>query len=375
MGAWASAGGGTLTIVSSSPASSAYNLAISITAASPAGQATITQQPEPGQSGTWVVDDSASPPINRATRDWHADFYSQCASSGLEVVTACSMELINPPAGYVALFPDAARTPVSTSTGFGALVSSQCAVGASKMLAYQKAVYRWIAQMQSAAGLNPSVQYGEFLWWYFAGPNGGMAYYDDETMAAAQAALGRPLYVFNTPNDDPTVDGGADALFLRNRLRDYVSDLTTDLRSAYPAAKCELLWPYDVNYPTPVPPINPIEGGALNWYVNLPVEWQEPASSGLDSIKVEALAFGSTMRNLDLARQAIGLFPGFGWPLAALSYLVPVFGSATPWQRELAMVWAAGIPVANLWAFDHVCMFNLAVPEPALERRSTAIAG
>jgi hypothetical protein len=321
------------------------------------------------------VNDSANPPINRATRDWHADFYAQCASSGLEVVTACSMELINPPAGYVALFPDAARTPVSTATGFGTLVSNQCAVGASKMLAYQKTVYRAIAQMQSAAGLTPEVQYGEFLWWYFAGPNGGMAYYDDETMAAAQTALGRPLFVFNTPNDDPTVNGGADALFLRNRLRDYVNDLTTDLRSAYPTAKCEVLWPYDVNYPAPVPATGPIEGGALNWSVNLPAEWRQQASSGLDRMKVEALAFGATMRSLDLAEQAIGLFPAFGWPPAALRYLVPVFGYATPWQRELALVWAAGIPVANLWAFDHVCMFNLAIPEPALERRSVVVAG
>jgi hypothetical protein len=375
VGAWASASGGTLTIVSSSPASSAYNLPISLRVTSAAGQAAITQQPQPGQAGTWLVNDSANPPINRATRDWHADFYAQCASGGLEVVTACSMELINPPAGYVALFPDAARTPVSTATGFGTLVSNQCAVGASKMLAYQKAVYRAIAQLQSTAGLTPNVQYGEFLWWYFAGPNGGMAYYDDETMAAAQTALGRPLYIFNTPNDDPTVNGGADALFLRNRLRDYVNDLTTDLRSAYPAAKCEVLWPYDVNYPTPVPATAPIEGGALNWYVNLPVEWRQQSSSGFDRMKVEALAFGATMRSLDLAQQAIGLFPAFGWPLAALRYLLPVFGSATPWQRELALVWAAGIPVANLWAFDHVCMFNLAIPEPALERRSVVTAG
>jgi len=238
VGAWASASGGVLTIVGRSPAS-AYNLAISVTTTSAAGLASIAQQPQAGVYGTWVVNDSANPPINRATRDWHADFYAQCASSGLEVVTACSMELVNPPDGYVALFPDAARTPVATATGFGTLVSNQCAVGASKMLAYQKAVYRNIAQMQSAAGLTPGVQYGEFLWWYFAGPNGGMAYYDDETMAAAQTALGRPLFVFNTPNDNPSVNGGADALFLRNRLRDYVSDLVSDLRSAYPTVKCE----------------------------------------------------------------------------------------------------------------------------------------
>jgi hypothetical protein len=51
-------------------------------------------------------------------------------------------------------------------------------------------------------------------------------------------------------------------------------------------------------------------------------------------------------------------------------YLVPVFGSATPWNRELALVWAAGMSAANLWAFDHVCLFNLDVPEPALGRRS-----
>jgi hypothetical protein len=369
VGAWASANDGSLTIVGRSPAS-AYNLTISVGVTSAAGFANVTQQPQAGVYGTWIVNDSADPPINRATRDWHADIYAQCVSRSRQVMTACSMELVNPPAGYVALFPDAARTPVATATGFGNLNSSQCAVGASKMISYQKSVYRNIAQMQATAGLTPAVQYGEFLWWYFAGPNGGMAYYDDETMVAAQAALGRPLYVFQTPNDDPSVNGYADALFLRNRLRDHVSALVTDLRSAYPNAKCEVLWPYDVNYPTPVPVGDPAEGGALNWYVNLPAEWKQQASSGLDYMKVEALAFGSTMRNLDLAQQAIQLFPGFGWPLASLRYLLPVFGSATPWQRELAMVWAAGVPAANLWAIDHVCMFNLTVPEPGLERRA-----
>jgi hypothetical protein len=91
-------------------------------------------------------------------------------------------------------------------------------------------------------------------------------------------------------------------------------------------------------------------------------------------MKVEALAFSTGLRSLDLARQAIELFPAFGWPLGALRYLVPVFGSADPWQRELALVWGAGMPFANLWAFDHVCLFNLDVPEGPLERRSVAKA-
>src|SRR5205807_6786782 len=116
--------------------------------------------------------------------------------------------------------------------------SNHCAVGSGKLIGYQKAIYRNIAQLQNAAGLTPYVQFGEFLWWYFSGP-GGMACYDDETLAAAQAALGRPLHVFSGPNDSPVANGGADATFLRNRLRDHVSALTQDLRSDWPLAKCE----------------------------------------------------------------------------------------------------------------------------------------
>ena len=440
VGAWASASGAVLTITGRSPAT-AYNLALSVSVTSSAGLATITQTPQPGVYGTWVVNDSANPPINRATRDWHTDFYTQCASRTRQVTTALSMELVNPPSGYVAQFPDS--TAVSTATGFGTLVSNHCAIGGSKMLAYQKAVYRDIAQLQSAAGLTPSLQYGEFLWWYFplaqnlavgyasytspisigttaahglstgqtvaiygvqgntaangtfvisvtdtthftlngSGGNGnytsggvvsggGMAYYDAETMAAAQTALGRALHTFETANDDPSVNAGADALFLRDRLRDHVSALVADIRSAYPTAKCEVLWPYDVNHPTPVPAGAPTLGGQLNYAVNLPAEWQLQSSSGLDTLKVEALAFASDMRNLDLVKEAVNLFPGFGWPVSSLRYLVPVFGSATPWPRELALAIGAGITTNNLWAFDHICLFNLAVPEPRLERRS-----
>jgi hypothetical protein len=369
-GSWASAtSGGALTITGRSPALP-YNLVVSATVTSlhaTAGVAYIG--PTTGSYPTWEIDDTASPPINRAVTDWHTDFYSQCHTLGLQVVTACSMELVNPPDGYAAHYPDS--TPVTTATDFGGLFSTQCAIGSSKMLAYQKAVYRQISGMQSAAGLTPWVQYGEFLWWYFAGAS-GMGYYDAETVAAAAApatGLGRALHTFLTPNDNPNaVNGGADAIFLRNRLRDYVAALVADIRSAYPTVTCEVLWPYDVNYPTPLA----TGGGQLNRFVNLPVEWQAKPSSGLDRMKVEALAFATSLRNLNLAREAIGLFPAFGWPLSSLTYLVSAFGSAAPWNRELSLVRAAGITMANLWALDHVCIYNLAVPERALDRRSVA---
>ncbi len=366
VGAWASASGGVLTITSRSQGA-AWDLSLAVSVSSMGGTATMSPTlPAPGVAAQWVIDDTQASPINNAVSDWHTDFYAQCAAAGLTVVTSCSMELVNPPAsGYCAQFPSG--NPVSTATGFANLNSMQCAVGASKMLAFQKTVYRQIARLQAAAGLQPYVQYGEFLWWYFADPAGsGMAYYDPETVAAAQTALGRALCTFMTPNDDPTVNGSADALFLRNRLRDYVAALVADIRGAYPTVRCEVLWPYDVNYPTPVGGL----GGQLNYYVNLPVEWQQQPASGLDSMKVEALAFATSQRDLDLSEQAIELFPEFGWPLAALRYLVPVFGSATPWERELALVRGAGLPFANLWALDHVCLFNLDVPERQLERRS-----
>jgi hypothetical protein len=104
--------------------------------------------------------------------------------------------------------------------------------------------------------------------------------------------------------------------------------------------------------------------------VNLPGEWLNQSGSGFDTVKVEALAFSTGMRDLDLAREAIDLFPSFGWPLGALRYLVPVFGFAAPWERELALVWGAGIQIANLWAFDHICLFNLGIPERLPDRRS-----
>ena len=201
-----------------------------------------------------------------------------------------------------------------------------------------------------------------------------MAYYDDETLSAASTTLGRALHVFTGPNADPGVNGGADAVFLRNRLRDHMAALLADIRAAWPAVKCEVLWPCDVNYPTPVPADAPYLGGRLNRFVNLPAEWEQKATSGLDRVKVEALAFGSGMRNLDLSKEAINLFPGFGWPLDSVRYLVPVFGAATPWNRELALAKSAGLTNHTLWAFDHICLFNLDVPEKGLERRSAMLA-
>lgn len=372
VGSRAEASGTTLSIYGRSPAP-AYTVAVAVSTTSATGIAAVTVAPQAGNYGTWMVDPTINPPLNRATRDWHADYFALCAARSLEVTTACSVELVHPPASFIARYPDIARTPVLTATGFGSLASAHCAIGNSGMLAYQKSVYRNIAALQTTAGLTPTLQFGEFLWWFFAGPS-GMALYDDETLAAANTELGRPLHIFTSPDDDPAVNGGADAVFLRNRLRDNLASLVADIRTAHPTVKLELLWPYDVNYPVPVPLEAPYLGGRLNRFINLPVEWQTKATSGLDRVKVEALAFATGMRNLDLADEAINLFLDFGWPRDSVRYLIPVFGAATPWHRELALALRAGLTATNLWAYDHICLFNLDVPEKGLDRRSLLLA-
>ena len=365
--AWASVNSNVLTITSRSPAPD-YSLVVAaypapILQSGSTGSVVITVTQATSTYPVWTIDPTQQPVLNRAITDWHADFYAQCASRGLEVTTAGSMELVFPPSGYAAYFPDG--TPVTTatdvSTSVGLLKSTQCAVGGALVIAYQKQFYEAVAALQLAAGLTPSVQFGEFLWWFFGNPQAapdGMAYYDAETAAAALTALGRPLQVFLTPNDDPSVNQGADATFLRNRLRDHIASIASDLRTSYPGISIEVLFPYDVNYPGPVVPGSEI-GGQLNYFVNLPLEWEQQTTSGLDRIKIEALQFGTAFRSLDLANQAIDLFPNFGWPRSALRYLTPIFGTFQAWQTETGLAFSANLNAVNLWAFDHLCLYNL----------------
>jgi hypothetical protein len=360
VGVWASAKDNVLTITNRSPAAAyAYGLGVSqTTGPESTGVATAAGSLSGGQPGNWQVDPAQSPALNLGARKWLAAMYRGCAARGLEITTAGSMELVLPPPGYAAQFADG--TPVQTTVGFANLNSTHCAFNA-RMLAYQKSVFQSVADLMNSAGLVPHIQFGEYCWWYFAG-NGGMAYFDADTAAAAQEALGRPLYAFAGPDDDPSVNGGADAAFLRDRLRDHVRSLGDHLRGLYPNAVLEVLFPYDVNYPTPAGIHN--LGGRLNHFVNFPLEWQSRATAGFDRLKVEALDFGAWNRNLDLAltapRFALSLS---GWAPADIRHLIPVFAAGYPWEKEVQRSLALGIPAVNLWAFDHICIFNLD-PQP-----------
>jgi hypothetical protein len=416
------------------------------------GHAALSGTLAAANAGTWQIDPAQDPPLNAGARAWHQDFYTQCAAAGLEVTTACSMELVNPPASYAALFSDG--TAAMTDEEFGGLFSTQCAFS-SAMLGYQTRVYTWLAQAQAAAGLTPVLQCGEFCWWYFAHPApwvefpfsasgngtrhfigvdgrvyqhtedspagesgadvanalitavnaardaevtasvgpaawivrltartpgpqtiaisadagsqtlrypGGMAYYDAETMAQAQTALGRPLYEFLTPNDDPTVNGSADATFLRDRLRDYCASITTAVKAAVPGTRFEILYPGDVNAPVPTG-VNQL-GGALNHFVNLPPEWAAPGGSGFDRFKVEGLDYGTSNRSLDLALAVLELPLELGWPANLVSSVTPVYRPGYAWVQEVLKARELRLRAITLWAFDHVNLFGLDVRVP-----------
>jgi hypothetical protein len=306
--------------------------------------------------GEWVIDPAAEQIFNRAFRDWHADYFSCLRAAGLGVVASFSQELVNPPdqpgAVWVQRFPDG--TAVRTATGFGALYSSICAFSAP-VEAYMEQAHAAMAALMAAAGLTPRLQFGEVLWWYIQGAS-GMAFYDADTAAAALAALGRPLAAFYTPNDDPSVNGYADADFLRSRLASYVAAIQSAVLAQAPSALFELLWPMDVNDP---------DRCRLLRYVNLPPAWQSRAGSGFDTLLCEGFQYAGVDHNLDTAKRcATYPFAELSWDRAHCRYLMGWYNLAWPWQREYQAAQRTGVPVIKFWAYDHLCLFGWPLPLP-----------
>ena len=443
-------GTGELTISTRSPL---WQDTFACDVSSAAGTVQYTGNLNAGSDGTWQIDASASEPVNFPVAGWHADLFKAVQAAGLLITTSFSMELVNPPDDgtavntWVARFGDSNSTPVQTATDFNGIYSSQCAP-VPNLSNFQKACYTQIAGLQSAAGLTPWLQFGEFVWWYFSsfqnkpvgyasfttpisigtaedhgfntgdrvvisglqgmtaangtwavtktdnthftlngsipdGPwavgtgtvsGGTMGYYDPVTAAAAQTALGRPLYKFTCQDDDPAANGGADANFLAAQLKAHVDAIKAAVLAQYPNAKFELLYPNDVNSATCyISPQSPYpQGGHLNASVNLPAAWRAQSSSGLDRLKVEALSWGSTYRNLDLAMEAISftLSGDLSWPLTSTAYLIPWFNGACPWPVEFQAASRFGIPLINFWAYDHIALMSWPLPLPSPTRRS-----
>lgn len=372
-GVWADVSGTTLTITARAIAA-AYEFTLDAWREQPGPtntDYTITGALDSGGvAGLWMVDPTQSPALNRGARDWLADLCAETAADSREMTLAYSMELLNPPDDPGGGDVWAARhwngDAVQTATGFGSNVTTHCSFVAA-VLDYHKAVFLDTAELMDDAGLDVQLQMGEFVWWYFpgSGPSGtkGMAFYDDETAAAANTALGRALAHFSYSTDAPSINAYADADFLRDRLHDYIDDLVTHVKATYPSATFELLLPLDVNYPTQYG-VNNL-GGALNYYIHTDPRFLDPSSAPFDRLKIEGLDFGAGARDHDKARWAMR-FPVVSgtWPRADVRYLVPLFNGGCPWPSEYLRAKNEGVPVINFWAFDHVCLLGWPLPLP-----------
>jgi hypothetical protein len=355
VGVWAEGDGTDLIITVRSP-TPAYLVTFDADFTSSAGTVNVSGSLiDDAEVGEWVIDDTVTPVLNRAARDWHADHFAELEAAGLEIVCAFSQELVLPPddppaAVWVQRYPDG--EPVATATGFGDKLSNHCAF-APPFRDYIKQAYEEIAELMESSGLEARLQLGEVLWWFF--PNAsGMAFYDAYTTAQFQAAEGRALHTFLTPNEDPSVNAYVDADFLRQAVQDHVDAIRNYVLAAHPNAKFELLWPLDVNHP---------DTRQLNRYINLPPAWETKLGSGLDWFRIEGFQFGRLDRNLDqIARMVRYPFEELAWPRAAVKYLMGHFDSGWPWQRDYLHARRARVPRINLWAYDHLCLFDSELP-------------
>ncbi|MGD0497538.1 MAG: hypothetical protein ABSC23_03780 [Bryobacteraceae bacterium] len=360
-GVWASASGPVLTIKSHSWGSVwQFHVYTALPGSNTgSGAATVAGDMQGGSYGvTWNIDPTQTPVLNRAFRDWNADFFGLLHANGMSAVSSFSQELVLPPdnpgggAVWVQRFPDG--TPVQTATGFSSLNSSQVAFSAGPQT-YMGQAYAGVAALMAAAGLTPRLQFGEVGWWFQANSS-GMAFRDADTLAA------RPtLYTFMTPNDDP-IAHQADADFLRTRLYNYVAAIQAYVLSQFPSAVFEVLWPMDVNDP---------DTAQLLRYINLPSQWTARSGSGFDTFLIEGYQYPGINHNLDQAlRCAKYPWSELTWDKSHCRYLMGLYYGTWPWLREFVNANRLGLPLIKLWAYDHLCLFGWPVPLPVTDDRS-----
>jgi hypothetical protein len=322
-----------------------------------------------GNEGDWEILDSASPVMTEGARRWIKDLAGQFAAAGINASFAFSMEVYNPPAemrakylrlngGVVAAGEDVFLEVPSYEMHFGARVRN-----------YLKQMYRECADQIAAAGLPIVLQFGETQYWYFDNrahdPQGGMPFYDQETIDAFRAAKGHQIWPFTANTDDPAGDPAhpyETASFLRDRIWAYCQDVISHVRAAHPSALFECLWPLDANQGRPAP--DPAHRGLL-MYVNLPNEWKS-SSYGVKYFRCEGFDYDIWQRHAKLMRQTM-TFPAqtLGRPAEECIYLAGLYGPPDPPLAQAYGMWKQA-PYYSMcfWAFDQFCLNSRAVPLP-----------
>lgn len=199
---------------------------------------------------------------------------------------------------------------------------------------------------------------------------GSMGFYDSVTVADALVALGVPLHVFNTQNDDIT-SFPTHVEFLRDRISAFMSAIAASVRVAHPSTEFEILHATDVSrtemyltLDTPYP-----QGGRVNGAVNWADSFQGPLTAPFEFVKIECLSWGVTYRVEEPIKHGIK-FPTTApniWTVPFLTYLMPNFNPGCPQNLEFRLATDANYPNVALFALDHIVIFSWPLRKPVTQ--------
>jgi hypothetical protein len=367
---WAQTQGATLTVTARAMGTAGNGLGISATTANSANNSTpLTAQssgpalaggvdgtlPDPNQN-FWRTDLTAMPRINRAARDWSRSFFTALTGYGIDAAASFSMELQNGDdslaTGIAQRYPNgnpAWLTTPALQTNFG-----------SASTAFWQQVHADMAKVMADAGMVPYLQFGEVQWWYFPGPTAtvvtepGLPLYDAYTTNTFQATYGRPMTVIPSQYADPTALA-QECAFLPGLIGVFTRTIRDFVRSSFPNARFEVLYPSDVN------------DTALNQLINFPTDdW---TAENLTCLKTENFSY-TAERDLNMATQSIELPGQRGFPPAQSSHLVGIGDYTTPWEREQQIASGAQLESVVLFALDQFCLIGYGLPLPRSVRRA-----
>ena len=353
---WASASGTELTIHARQMGEAGNELSLEVSPSSGAFYGIVTGREESGQyfldggaDGEWRTDLESMPRLNRAARDWSRAYFTALRAEGIECTAAFSTELQHGDpsleVGIVQRYPSGNPVVLNTpaiQTNFS-----------PTSLAYWKDVHLGTAALMAEAGVPVYLQLGEVQWWYFPYDESGMPFYDAYSVAQFEIQYGRPMHVFTSNNDDPAPHV-EEVAFLRGQLGWFTTQIIEYVRSYYPAAQFEVLYPPDVN------------DFRLTRLVNLPGEWNPDV---LDHLKTENFSF-TFARDLNKAQESMNVPLGLDFPVTRTSHLVGIQDYTSPWLKEIRLAKASGKDSIVIWALDQFCLIGYPAPLPSLDRRS-----
>jgi len=296
---------------------------------------------EGGVDGNWRTDLAATPRLNRAVRDWSRGFLRQARAYGMDATCAFSMELQHgdpdETVGIAQRYPSG--NPVLLNTP--ALQTNFSPVSRD----FWGQVYLEMAVVMHEAGVIPYLQFGEVQWWYFPYDNSGLPFHDEYTRSRFVTAYGFPIRAIADGWVNPSAYA-EEAALLPALIGEFTDTVIAFVRSQYPQARFEVLYPTDVNE------------GAMNRVVNFAPTWVAP---GLECLKTESFLY-TYARNLDQCTESMRFSATRNYGRNQRSHLIGITDALSPWRKETWLAKGEGLESVVLFALDQFCLIGYALP-------------